>query len=224
MNDGAVLSVTDRWPHATTFLRHLFEMTVAMMLGMCVLGAAFRGIHVAVFGTGFDDAWHRHVELTAFAMAFNMTLPMVAWMRHRGHGWQRSGEMAAAMFVPALALLALFRLTVISAHVVLPLQMALMLPSMILVMLYRIDEYTRHPHRLVRPLLVEGLDVAALRAGTRVALPPDDDGRLTGAVPSGGMRPWPRRGERRPRLAERRTGRRDSRCASAEGSTETSGG
>jgi hypothetical protein len=144
--NSAVLSVTHRWPRASTFVRHLLEMTVAMMLGMCVLGAAFREIHVAVFGTGFDDAWHRHVELTAFAMAFNMTLPMVAWMRHRGHTWERSGEMAAAMLVPAFALLALSWLTVISAHAVLPLQMALMLPSMILVMLYRIDEYTGHGH------------------------------------------------------------------------------
>src|SRR5438128_4599028 len=112
------------------FVRHLLEMTVAMVLGMCVLGAAFREIHLALFGTGFEGAWHRHVELTAFAMAFNMTLPMVAWMRHRGRSWQRSGEMAAAMFVPPFALIALFWLGAIQSHVLLPLQMGLMLPSM----------------------------------------------------------------------------------------------
>jgi hypothetical protein len=39
-----------------SFMRHLLEMTVAMMLGMCVLGMAFREIHVALFGTGFDNA------------------------------------------------------------------------------------------------------------------------------------------------------------------------
>jgi hypothetical protein len=33
-----------------------------------------------------------------FAMTFNMTLPMVALMRYRGHGWERCVEMAAAMF------------------------------------------------------------------------------------------------------------------------------
>jgi hypothetical protein len=32
----------------------------------------------------------------------------------------------------------------LSAHVVLPLQMVLLLPSMILVMLYRVDEYAGH--------------------------------------------------------------------------------
>jgi hypothetical protein len=134
----------DGWRGTRTgrFVRHLLEMTVAMVLGMVVLGTAFGEIHLLVFGSGFDQAWHRHVELTAFAMAFNMTLPMVAWMRHRGHSWERGGEMAAAMFVPALVLLVLFWLGVISAHVVLPVQMALMLPSMILVMLYRFDEYS----------------------------------------------------------------------------------
>jgi hypothetical protein len=74
-------------------------MTLAMMLGMCVLGMAFSAIHIALFGTGFDDAWHQHTELTVFAMTFNMTLPMVLWMRYRDHSWQRCAEMAAAMFI-----------------------------------------------------------------------------------------------------------------------------
>jgi hypothetical protein len=61
--------------------------------------------------------------------------------------------MATAMFLPALALLVLFWLGVFSAYIVLPLQMVLMLPSMILVMLYRVDEYTGHAHApaIVRP-------------------------------------------------------------------------
>jgi hypothetical protein len=118
-------------------------MTVAMMLGMGVLGMAFREIHVVLFGTGFDNAWHRHTELAVFAMTFNMTLPMVLWMRHRGHSWQRGGEMGAAMFVLALVLLGLFWVGMISAHVVLPLEMALMIPAMIGVMAFRFDEYAR---------------------------------------------------------------------------------
>ena len=126
------------------FLRHLLEMTAAMVLGMVVLGMAFRQIHVLLFGSGFDAAWHKHTELAVLAMAFNMTLPMVAWMHHRGHSWERGGEMAAAMFVPAVALLVLLWLGVFSADTVLPTQMVVMLPSMILVMLYRADEYAGH--------------------------------------------------------------------------------
>jgi hypothetical protein len=146
---GEALPQSDRWPRTRTFLRHLLEMTVAMVLGMVVLGMAFRQLHIALFGTGFDDAWHQHTELAVFAMAFNMTLPMVAWMHHRGHSWERGGEMAAAMFLPALALLVLLWLGATSAHIVLPLQMVLMLPSMILVMLYRVDEYAGHAHPAV---------------------------------------------------------------------------
>jgi hypothetical protein len=137
----------DGWgaTRARHFARHVVEMTIAMMLGMCILGMAFRGIHIAVFGTGFDEAWHEHTELAVFAMTFNMTLPMVLWMRHRGHSWERGAEMAAAMFLLAFTMLALFWLGVITADVVLPLEMALMIPTMVAAMLYRVDEYTG-PH------------------------------------------------------------------------------
>ena len=146
MRTGAVHHVTARsgsarGPQSRTFLAHVAEMTLAMLLGMAVLGMAFRAFHLAVFGTGFDAAWHEHTALAVFAMTFNMTLPMVALMRYRGHAWNRCGEMAAAMFVLALALLALFWLGVLSADVVLPLEMALMLPTMVAVMGLRFQEY-----------------------------------------------------------------------------------
>jgi hypothetical protein len=146
MRIGAVIHPTgvsgsDRGPQLKRFSRHVIEMTVAMMVGMCVLGMTFRVIHVALFGTGFDAAWHEHTELAVLAMTFNMTLPMVALMRYRGHSWDRCGEMAAAMFVLAFALLVPFWLGALSADAVLPLEMALMLPAMIAVMALRFDEY-----------------------------------------------------------------------------------
>ena len=147
MRIGAVIhhppsvSGSDRGPQLKRFAWHVIEMTVAMMLGMCVLGMTFRAIHLAVFGTGFDAAWHEHTELAVFAMTFNMTLPMVALMRYRGHGWDRCAEMAAAMFVLAVALLVPFWLGALSADAVLPVKMALMLPAMIAVMALRFEEY-----------------------------------------------------------------------------------
>ena len=128
---------------ARAFTRHLLEMTLAMMLGMCLLGTAFREIHVALFATGFDNAWHRHTELTVFAMTFNMTLPMVLWMHHRGHSWRRGGEMALAMVMLALGMLGLFWAGMASTQVVLPLEMTLMIPAMAGVMAVRFDEYGR---------------------------------------------------------------------------------
>lgn len=136
---------------ALRFLRHLFEMLVVMMLGMCVLGGAFGVLHLLLFGSGYAEAWRDHVVLAAFAMAFNMTVPMVLWMRYRGHTWERGGEMAAAMNLPVLPLLVLYALDAIAARGVLGLQMMLMVPAMLAAMLYRKEEYsaphTAHGHR-----------------------------------------------------------------------------
>jgi hypothetical protein len=133
------------------FLRHLFEMIVAMMIGMSVLGVAFRELHVLLFGSGYAAAWRDHVGLAAFAMAFNMTAPMVLWMRYRSHSWERCGEMAVAMNLPLLPLLLLYGLGAIPADGVLALQMMLMIPAMVGAMLYRKEEYssphTAHRHR-----------------------------------------------------------------------------
>jgi hypothetical protein len=85
-------------------------------------------------------------------MAFNMTVPMVLWMRYRGHSWERGGEMAVAMNLPVLPLLVLNAFDVISEGGVLCWQMTLMLPAMLGVMLYRKDEYTAS-HRRHLPLL-----------------------------------------------------------------------
>lgn len=112
-----------------------------MMLGMCVLGSAFRELHVLVFGNGFAAAWREHAGLAAFAMSFCMTVPMVLWMRYRGHSWERGGEMALAMSLPVLPVLALYLFDVLGFDAVLGLQMALMIPAMLAAMVYRKDEY-----------------------------------------------------------------------------------
>jgi flagellar biosynthetic protein FliP len=132
------------------FLAHLFQMIVVMMLGMCVLGAAFGALHTALFGSGYAAAWRDHVGLAALAMAFNMTVPMVLWMRYCGHSWERDREMAVAMNLPLLPLLALYWLGAIPARGVLGLQMVLMIPAMVGVMLHRKEEYSAPHHRVGR--------------------------------------------------------------------------
>jgi len=69
--------------HPTHFLRHLFEMLLAMMLGMFAGGAVF----VAATGISAEDAIENHSVAWVSVMAFSMTAPMVAWMRHRHHPW-----------------------------------------------------------------------------------------------------------------------------------------
>jgi hypothetical protein len=86
-------------------------MVAAMVVGMIVLGAAVRGV-LALAGLAFPA---QYPELVALEMTVDMSVGIVAWMRHRGHGWASTLEMAGAMFAPAVALFPLLRLGVIPA-------------------------------------------------------------------------------------------------------------
>jgi hypothetical protein len=131
------------------FIRHYIEMLIAMALGMVVLGGAFAVLLGAVgidVGDWRDDA----PELLLLGMAFTMTVPMVAWMRYRGHGWAPAGEMTAAMFVPSFAAIALLWAGVVEdSHALLMIQHIAMLPAMLVAMLLRHAEYTGHARRAV---------------------------------------------------------------------------
>ena len=129
-----------------TFARHYGEMLIAMFAGMFALGiplAALLGV------VGVDvSSWRTDApELMLLGMAFTMTVPMVAWMRHRGHGWAPSWEMAASMFVPSFAAIGLFWAgAVTDSGSLLLIQHVAMLPAMLFVMLLRLDEYAGHAH------------------------------------------------------------------------------
>jgi hypothetical protein len=66
------------------FVLHLGEMFLAMVVGMAALDAVFEGI-LAVAGSSYavlvDDA----PTAVALILMFNMTAPMLLWMRVRGH-------------------------------------------------------------------------------------------------------------------------------------------
>jgi flagellar biosynthetic protein FliP len=129
-----------RFTHGTTwhFVRHYLEMVAAMLVGMLALGAT------TILVLDLPD--RTAVELVE--MAAWMTIPMIAWMRHRGHGWRACNEMAAAMVLPAAGALALHGAGVVSdGHALLMLEHTVMFPAMLLVMLLRRDEYTGHGHR-----------------------------------------------------------------------------
>ena len=125
-----------------TFTRHYLEMVVAMLLGMFVLGGA---LAVALEAAGVDVSnWETEAPaMLLLGMATTMTVPMVAWMRHRGHGWAPCWEMAAAMFVPsfvAIGLLVTGALT--DGHALMMIQHIAMFPLMLGVMLLRPREYS----------------------------------------------------------------------------------
>jgi hypothetical protein len=123
------------------FLRHYLEMVAAMVVGMVVLGAALRGVLVLA-GLRYPT---QYAELAALEMAVTMSVGMVAWMRHRGHRWDSTLEMTGAMFAPAVALVPLLWLGVISGDALLVLEHLAMFPLMYLVMLRRRAEYGGSP-------------------------------------------------------------------------------
>lgn len=123
--------------HSTAhFLKHLGEMTVAMMLGMAVLGIPSELAFDAA-GVDYDRIELEWPTVPALVMAFNMSAPMVLWMRRRGHSWSYTLEMAAAMFIPVLVLTPLLWLRFISGDGLSMIQHAVMIPSMLVVMLRR---------------------------------------------------------------------------------------
>jgi hypothetical protein len=78
------------------FTRHLLEMVVAMGAGMAALG-------VANWLLG-EPPGYANPLVEYGLMGVFMSVPMVAWMRRRGHAWSDGGEMTAAMLFPMYAL------------------------------------------------------------------------------------------------------------------------
>ncbi len=127
------------------FIRHYIEMVIAMFAGMIVLGIPGEGLLRAA-GTSTSDLIDDAPAVALLGMGIVMTIPMVWWMRRSGHGWRPCVEMSASMLIPTFAVMALlmatddFGLLMTIEHVV-------MLPSMLLAMLLRAEEYTAcHVH------------------------------------------------------------------------------
>ena len=121
------------------FIRHYLEMVIAMLLGMAVLGIpGFMALEAA----GVDT---EAAGVLLWGMAVSMTVPMVAWMRHRGHGWLPCWEMSGAMIVPTIGALALLEAGALDgAHAAMGIQHVVMFPAMLGMMLLRRGEYTAH--------------------------------------------------------------------------------
>jgi hypothetical protein len=122
------------------FARHFAEMVLVMFIGMGV----FAGLAALAFGAADASLTGQSPALRVTLMGLSMTLPMVAWMRYRGHAAARNAEMAAAMMLPTLAAAALAAVDVLSAGAALGIQHAVMIPAMLGVMLWRYDEYATH--------------------------------------------------------------------------------
>jgi len=146
--------------HERGFWRHFVEMLVAMAIGMF----AGLAIFLSVVGMTFEQAIVRHPSLILFVMAVSMTVPMVGWMRYRGHAWRACFEMAAAMIVPMIPFLLLVLFDVTKSALC-GAYCALTVPAMLAVMFYRRTEYTHWAGGAEVPLLLP--DGAGARADRR---------------------------------------------------------
>lgn len=122
------------------FVLHFAEMWIAMTIGMAI----FVPVRLALVAQGYAALIDSSsIEYEAWMGVF-MAVPMVAWMRLRGHGWRMGTEMAGAMLGPIAAVLALCALGVPDA---LPwfsttLTGPAMAIGMLSIMLYRREHYT----------------------------------------------------------------------------------
>jgi len=123
-----------------TLVRHLLEMVAAMLLGMAALSLA-EGWFGEPPGSG-------NLLVEYGLMGASMSLPMVAWMRYRGHSWSEGGEMVAAMLVPMFALVLPVELGAagLAGHSLMMLSHAAMIGGMLALMIYRRDRYAHGEH------------------------------------------------------------------------------
>jgi len=124
------------------FLLHYAEMVVVMFLGMYVLMAP-TGSVLGALGTSWSGL---SPAMNMFVMALTMTVPMVGWMRIRGHAWRPNLEMAASMLVPTFVVMAVLSAGVASSGALMVPEHAGMLACMFVAMLIRRDEYSCATH------------------------------------------------------------------------------
>ena len=137
---GPATSTRDHAAPGFHFLRHLLEMTLAMMVGMMGSAAVF----LTAAGTTVDVALRRHAVLFLLAQAIGMTVAMVGWMRLRGHAWRACSEMAGAMVAPAVPLVPLAAAGLLAGRVC-GLYCVASLAAMVGLMVYRRSEYGGMP-------------------------------------------------------------------------------
>lgn len=122
------------------FTRHLGEMVIAMLIGMGLLEVA-----IGVLG---KPPGYANPLVEYGLMGAAMAIPMVAWMRFRGHHWADGAEMTGAMVLPMLALALPSALGVggPAGHTLMMLAHVAMIAGMIALMLIRWDRYAHDAH------------------------------------------------------------------------------
>jgi hypothetical protein len=118
---------------------HFAEMCIPMCVGFMVGDAIYFVIAALV---GYSQPFTDLPVLSVFVVTFNMTAPMVAWMRYRHHDRRMIVEMTTAMVVLAAAVLIAGAVGVIAESAMALAVHGLMMPAMLMPMLLHHDLYT----------------------------------------------------------------------------------
>jgi len=122
-----------------------------MCMPMCIGWAVGDIVYFAVANLlGYSEPFRELPELSLAVVTFTMTAPMVAWMRFRGMPARPTAEMAAAMVVLAVLILAAGWLGITAMSGLPWLAHGLMMPAMLVPMLLRIDLYSGRAMRTTR--------------------------------------------------------------------------
>jgi len=125
--------------HSTRrFFLHYVEMIAAMFIGMFALSKP-ADLLFSALGASTSS---QHPAMMLFSMGVTMTVPMIAWMRFRGHAWRPTNEMAASMLIPTFAAMALAAAGVMNGGALMGIEHVAMLAGMLIAMLLRRDEYS----------------------------------------------------------------------------------
>lgn len=122
-------------------LLHFLELQIAMGLGALICYLVVR--RISDVGS-FSTAYRPGTFLFATGDIFFLTVPVVAWMIFRGHGWRHSLKVALAMISPVAVILVLGPLTAYDYLTwLLTAGYPTMSLGMLIYMLYRRDHFTR---------------------------------------------------------------------------------
>lgn len=135
--DAHVSMRTDHGGHRSHLRRHFLEMLAVMVVGMIASAAIF----LTAVQMTWDEATTRHPMASLLVIAAGMSVPMAAWMLHRGMGRKNSAEMAAVMVIPVIPFLCLVWFNVTKSALCGPYCVVTII-AMLGLMLYRRNQYS----------------------------------------------------------------------------------
>jgi hypothetical protein len=121
------------------FVLHYLEMCMACCVGGVTLGFAFFGGAALI---GYPDLILQAPVFSTLMLAIIVTVPMVAWMRFRGHEWRPTLEMGGATMGVGIVLIAGGLLGLIPVSGLFELMASLACPVMLVPMLLRLRLYS----------------------------------------------------------------------------------